>query len=84
MEIIVHIGTHKTGTSSLQNFFAGNIPALLKHGVHYPLGSYSGRNVNFLASRLVSGRDREVYSFIEKAKKRAGRKGAEKILISAE
>ena len=36
MELIIHIGTHKTGTSSLQTFLATNRSVLIKHGIYYP------------------------------------------------
>lgn len=36
-EVVLHIGTHKTGTTTIQNTFAANVRLLAKHGVHYPL-----------------------------------------------
>jgi hypothetical protein len=36
MKIILHIGTHKTGTTALQDFFARNRRWLLKRGILYP------------------------------------------------
>lgn len=36
-EIYIHIGTHKTGTTSLQQFFAINQALLKKKGIRYPL-----------------------------------------------
>lgn len=35
--LYIHIGTSKTGTSSLQKFLEENQAELLKHGVYYPL-----------------------------------------------
>lgn len=35
--LYIHIGTPKTGTTSLQNFLEDNQAELLKHGVYYPL-----------------------------------------------
>lgn len=35
--LYIHIGTQKTGTTSLQNFLEDNQEELLKHGVYYPL-----------------------------------------------
>lgn len=34
--IIIHIGSTKTGSTSIQSFFENNRPALLRHGVYYP------------------------------------------------
>lgn len=36
MNIILHIGTHKTGTTSLQHFLAQNRKILHKRGLYYP------------------------------------------------
>lgn len=36
-QLILHIGTHKTGTSALQQFFLMNRHVLDKNGVYYPL-----------------------------------------------
>lgn len=36
-ELILHIGTTKTGTSSLQRFLSDNRQELLAHGVLYPI-----------------------------------------------
>lgn len=42
MEAILHIGTPKTGTTSIQKFLAGNEALLAEHGVLYPV---TGREV---------------------------------------
>ncbi len=34
--VILHIGRHKTGTTTLQNVFFSNISYLKTHGIHYP------------------------------------------------
>lgn len=36
-QLILHIGTHRTGTSALQQFFLMNRHVLDKNGVYYPL-----------------------------------------------
>ena len=36
MKIILHIGTHKTGTSAVQVFCRTNRPFLAEHGIHWP------------------------------------------------
>ena len=35
MQLIVHVGPHKTGTTSLQNLFSFNRPALANLGIYY-------------------------------------------------
>ena len=36
MKIILHIGTHKTGTTAVQHFCMDNRAFLAKHGIHWP------------------------------------------------
>lgn len=36
MKLYLHIGHHKTGTTSLQAFLSLNASRLLRHGIHYP------------------------------------------------
>jgi hypothetical protein len=44
-EILIHIGTHKTGTTSIQNFLAMNREYLLKHdGIYFPKTGTLGTN----------------------------------------
>lgn len=52
--LILHIGAHKTGTTSVQKFFKMNEGALAAHGVAYPL---TGRkNAHYiLAAPWISG-----------------------------
>lgn len=39
---ILHIGTHKTGTTALQQFFTTNAQSLRSFGLHYPLDMPEG------------------------------------------
>lgn len=66
--LYIHIGTPKTGTSSIQNFLFENQQALKKYGVSFPqmdFGSMKGkykfrRNGNFLVYKSeLSGEERE-------------------------
>jgi hypothetical protein len=44
-KVILHIGTHKTATTTIQNVFALNAALLQQHGVIYPqLGYYTGHH----------------------------------------
>ena len=52
-ELIIHIGTNKTGTTALQNFFVRNRDRFLEHGFTYPdfiRYTYTYRNGVFLTS----------------------------------
>lgn len=44
MNLIIHIGYHKTGTTAIQNLLATNRDVLCEHGIVYPasLGSWPG------------------------------------------
>lgn len=45
-DLILHIGTHKTATSTLQNVFSANRALLLRHGLIYPdIGRTTGHHV---------------------------------------
>lgn len=35
-DVVLHIGLHKTGTTTLQDSFAANADLLARHGIHYP------------------------------------------------
>jgi hypothetical protein len=59
MKTIIHIGTHKTGTSALQGFLAQHRDDLRNNGLSYPGRKLSGEPMstahNFLALGLASG-----------------------------
>lgn len=84
MRFVVHIGTHKTGTSSIQTFCAANRKELLEQGIYYPTNKYSSRNFNFLAARIARGDLDEPRAFLADAARKAARKGAHTVLLSAE
>lgn len=66
-KIFVHIGPHKTGTSSLQRFLYANHQALLKLGVCYPTGHLGGyraqHRIAFSIRKKADPDDRQVPSF---------------------
>jgi hypothetical protein len=43
--LILHVGFHKTGTSSLQVTCRENLEALVKQGYHYPCFTFEGREM---------------------------------------
>jgi len=51
MDLIIHVGLHKTGTTSVQYFLDKNRDELLKHNIFYPnVGIYGGQHLLFPAS----------------------------------
>jgi len=80
---LLHIGTHKTRTSSLQTFLQLNASALLKRGILYaaPQGH---RNANFLLKDLSRAEGRQAQAFFGESAKKAQRADADLILLSAE
>lgn len=84
MKIVIHIGTHKTGTSSLQSFCSDNREALLRHGVLYPKLPNRSKSFNFLAAHLAFGRLDETRRFFDKAIQTAQRANVETILVIGE
>lgn len=58
MELILHIGTEKTGTTSVQNFFRTNRDKLAKRGILYPLAPGQRNHTGLAAAaQEVSKRD---------------------------
>jgi hypothetical protein len=49
MDLILHIGTAKTGTTSLQEFLAANRAILRRKGILYPLSAGDGKNHSLLS-----------------------------------
>ncbi len=85
MKIVLHIGIHKTGTSSIQNFCARNTQFLREYDVHYGLRKYlSARNVNFLGAWLAQERYMEVKEFVEDVCEKAKHSDMNCLLLSGE
>ncbi len=80
---LLHIGTHKTRTSSLQTFLQLNTSSLLKKGIFYaaPEGH---RNANFLLKDLSRAEGRKAQTFFRESTTKARRNGADLVLLSAE
>src|SRR4051812_46679753 len=53
MRLIIHGGIHRTGTTTLQRFLAGNRDTLLKQGILYPFEAVSHQR---LAWDVFAGR----------------------------
>lgn len=83
MKLILHIGTHKTGTTALQRFLYANREPLAAHGFHYATPPRL-QEANLIANALNVGKKRVVRDFLAKHLECACRSGAHTILTSAE
>jgi len=83
MRLILHIGTHKTGTSALQKFLHINRELLLEQWVFYASRAGS-KNANFMGRELVEGNQSVVQSFFAESLIKAEAAGANTMLVSAE
>jgi hypothetical protein len=84
MKFLIHIGTHKTGTTALQQFLHANRKALAACGFHYATPSHGLQHSNFVANALNAGERRSVRAFLTKHTEIARRHGAHTVLVSAE
>jgi hypothetical protein len=83
MKLIVHIGTHKTGTTALQQFLHVNRRPLAAQGIYYatPQGV---PHSNIIANALNSGDNRLVHMFLTNQIQLARQQAADVVLMSAE
>lgn len=84
MRVVLHIGTHKTGTSALQAYCAKNRDVLLARGIYYPNLVNGSNSFNFLGARLAFGQHGEVRRFFDRAVRDARKAGASTLLLSGE
>jgi hypothetical protein len=83
MELVLHIGTHKTGTSALQRCLLQNEQILADKGIHYARMKRS-KHSNGLA-RLVAKKDLvEAKAFVDRQVDKAKSIGAKTLIITAE
>ena len=84
MRFIIHIGTHKTATSSIQAFCEKNRKLLLDKGICYPVNKSGSRNHNFLACDIAFGRYAAADSHLKDMVNQARKSNAKTVLISGE
>jgi hypothetical protein len=84
MKLILHIGTHKTGTTALQQFLYANRKKLAMCGFHYATPPHGLQEANFIANALNVGDTHAVQAFLVKHVTVARRHGFHTILASAE
>lgn len=84
MKLILHIGSHKTASTSIQHFCSLNRALLLSHGYYYPKNKGSAYVFNFLAAHLAFNRGDQAKEFIHQSIIKAKESGAHTVVISAE
>jgi len=83
VQLILHIGTHRTGTSALQVCLQRNEEILASRGIHYArIRPY--KHSNGLAKFVAKRRIAEVKTFLDRQVDKASTLGAKTLLISAE
>lgn len=83
MQLILHIGTHKTGTSAVQECLYRNEALLAERGIHYAHRPRA-RALNQLAHLIATGRKAQAQALIDGHVAKARASGASTLLISAE
>lgn len=84
MNLLLHIGTHKTATTSIQHFCTRNADVLAKQGFYYPQSPFSAYEHNFIPDKLSRGDTATVREFIKKSERMASSHNCHTIVISAE
>ncbi|MDC1065085.1 hypothetical protein OAQ86_01550 [Candidatus Pseudothioglobus singularis] len=83
MKLFIHIGLHKTGTTTFQTFLHLNRNALLKAGVFYPeMGEHESHWV--LPNQLVRNNWDYVEDFMKSSFQTAKKENVETVFISSE
>jgi hypothetical protein len=83
VRLILHIGTHKTGTSALQESLRRNEQVLFAKGIYYARGARA-KNANGLARLIAKRRIAEAQDFIKRHLREAKSHGAHTLVLSAE
>jgi hypothetical protein len=84
MKLLIHIGTQKTATTSIQRFCAHNRDLLQSHGYLYPKAKINPFVFNFLAGQLAKGQGDLVTKYLQKVRAQAQGKKCHTVIISAE
>ena len=84
MKLLLHIGTHKTATSSLQLFLSRNYTLMQSHGIYYPIPPSGKKNFNNEAEHLAMGSVHRTVKLFQDIYMKANEKGLQYVVISAE
>ena len=83
MKLILHIGTHKTGSTALQQFLCANPAVLAEFGIHYAVPRSSIKASAIVHALRVDDR-RCIPEFLTSHLEAARRKKAHTLIVSAE
>jgi hypothetical protein len=83
VKLILHIGTHKTGSTALQQFLFSNPHSLAKVGIHYAVPA-SARKASRIVHLLKANDQRRIRDFFISHIEFARRKNAHTLVVSAE
>lgn len=83
-DLILHIGTHKTATTSIQHCCALNRGLLADFGYYYPVPSTSSYVFNDLASDIAFGKSHKTQDKFLKYAEEAEAERINKVLVSGE
>lgn len=86
MKVFLHIGTHKTGTTSIQRFASKNRELLAAHAIHWPtvlLDDHPYQHSG-LADLVMQGDNDAVAGFVQAAMEEARAAQARALLLSGE
>lgn len=84
MKLVLHIGSHKTATTSIQHFCALNRNVLRSYDYYYPRNRDSAYVFNFLASQIAFGREKQTADFLKQACNDAKAAQCHTVVISGE
>lgn len=84
MKLLIHIGTQKTATTSIQHFCVHNRGLLKSRGYLYPKNNSHPFLFNFLAEQLAQGKQDRVARYLRKVRTRGQREKCHTVIISAE
>ncbi|WP_424363293.1 hypothetical protein [Methylocystis parvus] len=85
-KIVIHTGSHKAGSTSIQDFCCENKSALLQANIHYPVGLFEQfpRQHSHLARLLGRGAVEEIRAAFDKVRMDAEAQGANIVFLSGE
>ncbi|RJT32727.1 hypothetical protein D3227_26480 [Mesorhizobium waimense] len=83
MRLILHIGTHKTGSTALQQFLSANAKGLSEYGICYASPVHEFNFNSIVSAFLLDGQEKFRYFLLENLRK-AERNGAHTIIASSE
>jgi hypothetical protein len=84
MKLLLHIGSHKTGSTSIQHFCTLNSGLLKSQGYLYPKNPDSAYVPNYLAAQLAKGQGNKTAEYLKQVCEQAQRGKCHTVVISAE